>query len=34
MTYKNGIGQSDGDNDPKEKTKMRPGNILFDFGMD
>ena len=34
MTYKNGIGKIDGNNDPKEKTKMRPGNILFYFEMD
>ena len=34
MTYKNGLEKSDGNNDPKEKAKMRPGNILFDFEMD
>ena len=29
MTYKNGVGQSDGNNHSKEKTKMRPGNIIL-----
>ena len=29
MTYKNEVGQSDGNNHSKEKTKMRPGNIIL-----
>ena len=33
MTYKNGLKTSDENNDPKEKGKIRPGNILFDFEM-
>ena len=34
MTYKNGLKTSNENNDPKEKGKIRPGNILFDFEMD